>query len=237
MSRSVDLFISTPEPLDQVATEVGRLIGRGLARMADPDRWLLEEDGVAAVLAAHPYADDGNLFFSHYRYALSARVGNSSRPQDSAEAALLRRVAHRLQSGSKWPVLLVLDLQYRDRDARDEGAGQPPPADQGEPRGVPGAGEPPGPTVTAPAPPPAEPTGAPAPAPPTEPAGGPERPSAREPSEPAAVAAPAPPAEPPAEPSAPSDPPDGPELPGAARPARTRARAVTSRVVPAAEAS
>ena len=221
MSRSVDLFISTPEPLDQVATEVGRLIGRGLARMADPDRWLLEEDGVAAVLAAHPYTDDGNLFFSHYRYALSARVGNSSRPQDSAEAALLRRVAHRLQSGSKWPVLLVLDLQYRDRDARDEGAGQPPPADQGEPRGVPGAGEPPGPAVAAPAPPPAEPAGAPA----------------SPPAEPAAVAAPAPPAEPPAEPPAPSDPPDGPELPGAARPARTRARAVTSRVVPAAEAS
>jgi hypothetical protein len=117
MSRSVDLFISAPEPLDELATEVGRIIGRGLVRMAGPDRWLLEEDGVGAVLSAHAYADDGNLFFSHYRYALSARVGNSSRPQDSAEAALLRRVAHKLQSGSKWPVLLVLDLQYRDQKA------------------------------------------------------------------------------------------------------------------------
>ena len=42
-------------------------------------------------------------------------MGNDVRPHDTPEAALLRRVAQRIQRGPAWPVLLVHDLQYRDR--------------------------------------------------------------------------------------------------------------------------
>ena len=83
---------------------------------------MLQEGDVEATLAEHPYCDDGDLPFSRYRFALSARVPNDVRPHDTAEAALLRRVAQQIQQGPAWPVLLVHDLQYRDR--RSDGAGE-----------------------------------------------------------------------------------------------------------------
>jgi hypothetical protein len=126
MSRSVDLFIDANVPLDEVARALGSHTGTGLVAEADQDRWVFEEEGVRAILAEHPYGDDGDLLLTRYRYALSARVSNEVRPHDTAEAALLRRVARQIQQGSAWPVLLVHDLQYRDRvaEARSEaGAG------------------------------------------------------------------------------------------------------------------
>jgi len=113
MSRSVDLFINADVPLDQMAEALGRHIGTAL--VADGDgRWLLRDGPMQAVLAEHPYGDDGELLFTRYRFALSARVTGDGRPQDSPEAALLRRVAEAIQHGPGWLVLMVLDLQYRD---------------------------------------------------------------------------------------------------------------------------
>jgi hypothetical protein len=124
MSRSVDLFIDADVPLDELAGALGRHAGSSLIPEADQNRWILQEGDSRATLAEHPYADDGDLPFSHYRFALSARVSNDVRPHDTPEAALLRRVARQIQQGSTWPVLLVHDLQYRERvdSGRGEGA-------------------------------------------------------------------------------------------------------------------
>jgi hypothetical protein len=124
MSRSVDLFIDADLPLDELAGALGRQTGSSLVPEADQARWVLEEGDTRATLAEHPYCDDGDLPFSRYRFALSARVSNDVRPHDTAEAALLRRVAHQIQQGLPWPVLLVHDLQYRERlDGRRGEAG------------------------------------------------------------------------------------------------------------------
>lgn len=124
MSRSVDLFIDADLPLDELAGALGRQTGSSLVPEADQARWVLEEGDARATLAEHPYCDDGDLPFSRYRFALSARVSNDVRPHDTAEAALLRRVAHQIQQGLPWPVLLVHDLQYRERlDGRRGEAG------------------------------------------------------------------------------------------------------------------
>jgi hypothetical protein len=129
MSRSVDLFIGGAATLEEVAAAVGGLPDATVT--ADPERrrWLLQVGDVRAVLGQHPYLDDGDLPFSQYPYALSVRTGDDTRPQDSAGTALLRRVAQHIQGGLTWPVLLVLDLQYRDPGpTRSNGAGPAGPA-------------------------------------------------------------------------------------------------------------
>jgi hypothetical protein len=115
MSRSVDLFIEAELSLDDFAAALGRLLESPLEAQPDRAEWLLKEGEIRATLAEHPYGDDGELLFTRYRFALTARVGNDVRPHDTPEAALLRRVAQRIQRGPEWPVLLVHDLQYRDR--------------------------------------------------------------------------------------------------------------------------
>jgi hypothetical protein len=120
MSRSVDLFIDAALSLDEVADGVGRHVGSPLAAEPDGCSWRLTDGAVHAVLSEHHYHDDGDLPFSRYRFALSARLPNEVRPHDTAEATLLRRVAQQIQRGPGWPVLLVHDLQYRDRPASAE---------------------------------------------------------------------------------------------------------------------
>jgi hypothetical protein len=134
MSRSVDLFIASDLPLDDLA---GLIASRCEVQLsADPahDRWVLREGDLRAALTRHRYVDDGELLLSHFPYALSAMVA-AGRPQDSVEAAMLRRIGHRLQEADGCSVLLVLDLQYRDAPGGDSGPG-------GD--GAPGADDPPG---------------------------------------------------------------------------------------------
>ena len=136
MSRSVDLFIDADLSLDELAGGVGRQVGSPLVLEPDGRCWRLTDGEVHAVLADNRYRDDGDLSLSRYRFALSARLPNDVRPHDTAEASLLRRVAQQIQRGPGWPVLLVHDLQYRDRlvgagpaSGRGAGEGSGPPAE------------------------------------------------------------------------------------------------------------
>jgi hypothetical protein len=117
MSRSVDLFIDADVSLDELASALGRQTGAPLVAEPDHASWRLQDGETHAILAEHPYGDDGNLLFTRYRFALSARVPNEARPHDTAEAALLRSVAQKIQQGQvSWSVLLIHDLQYRDHE-------------------------------------------------------------------------------------------------------------------------
>ena len=115
MSRSVDLFIAAGAglTLDDVAGAIGSQCEIRLRAEPEESRWVLEEGDMRAHLSRHRYVDDGELLLSQYPYAVSSRLA-AGRPQDSAEAAWLRRIGHRLQETSGWSVLVVLDLQYRD---------------------------------------------------------------------------------------------------------------------------
>jgi hypothetical protein len=122
MSRSVDLFIDVDASLEELADGLGRLLGSRLVAEVDRPAWLLKDGEAGALLVEHQFHDDGDLLFTRYRFALSAQVSNQARPYDTAEAGLLRRVAQKIQQGPAWPVLLVHDLQYRERL---EAAGSP----------------------------------------------------------------------------------------------------------------
>ena len=145
MSRSVDLFIGAEASLtlDDVAGAIGSQSDIRLRAEPDESRWRLEAGEMRAYLSRHRYVDDGELLLSQYPYAVSSRVA-AGRPQDSAEAAWLRRVGHRLQEASGWPVLLVLDLQYRDGPGPDgtavpDGASVPSTGPDGAAASPPGA--------------------------------------------------------------------------------------------------
>lgn len=119
MSRSIDLFIQCPKPIEEVASDVGRLAEVEVKPGGLPGTWSLDAKGVHAELRAHPYIDDGELVLERFQYALSCRVANGTRLADSAEAALLRLVSQSLRKIAV-PSLLVHDLQYRDRPASEE---------------------------------------------------------------------------------------------------------------------
>jgi hypothetical protein len=133
MSRSVDLFIDAAQPIDDMAATLGDLMGSAPVKDPESCGWVLSEGEVHATLAEHPFVDDGDLPFAHFKYALSARVSDVARLQDSPAAAYLRRVADRIQRGLGLPVLLVLDLQYRDQGGPAGAAPRTPTPDSPEP--------------------------------------------------------------------------------------------------------
>jgi hypothetical protein len=114
MSRSVDLFIASSKPIDELATQMAEAAGVTLAPGDVPGTWALDDQDVHAELHDHPYVDDGDLVLERYRYALSARVDADRRLADAAETVLLRLVSESLRKAGL-ATLLVLDLQYRDR--------------------------------------------------------------------------------------------------------------------------
>jgi hypothetical protein len=116
VSRSVDLFIASPKPIEEVAAEISRLTGMNLKSGPEPGSWVLDEGSVHAELRAHPYVDDGDLAFERYPFALSTQVSGRARPADSPEANLLRKVSESLRKGP-FASLLVHDLQFRDGHA------------------------------------------------------------------------------------------------------------------------
>jgi hypothetical protein len=121
VSRSVDLFINSARPIDELAGQLSQLTRMTLKPAAETGTWWLEEGDLRAELRVHPFVRDGELAFDRYRYALSARVPDASRPADSAAAALLRVVSETLRKAGT-ASLLVHDLQYADGDARTPGA-------------------------------------------------------------------------------------------------------------------
>jgi hypothetical protein len=125
VSRSIDLFIDADQPPDQLAAALGRVSGSALEKDAATGAWLLRRDDVQATLTEHPFADDEDLPFTRFRYSLSARVANTVRLQDAPATFLLRRIADLTQRQLGLPVLLVMDLQYRDQPAGAAGEAVP----------------------------------------------------------------------------------------------------------------
>jgi hypothetical protein len=128
LSRSIDLFIDSELPLQEVAAEISRITGLAAAECVEREEWALVNSELEARLAVHQFLDDGDLVFERYRYCLSVTAFDSPSPADSSEAALLRLVLDLLRRQGV-PCLLVFDLQYRDpategREPRARGGGQ-----------------------------------------------------------------------------------------------------------------
>lgn len=111
MSRTVDLFIDSDQPLERVASQLGELTGRPLIASPDGTRFVFEDQGVTAYLSEHDFLDDDDLPLSEFRYVLSTVARAPDRPEDGPEAASLRRVNALLSQSGSLPSLLVLDLE------------------------------------------------------------------------------------------------------------------------------
>jgi hypothetical protein len=113
MSRSVDLFVASDQPIAALAAHIAERSGLKVAE-AGPDgqRFVLAAaDDLTALLHRHEYLDDDGLPLSRYEYALSMQTQASGHLGLTREVGLLRRVSAALDD---LPVLLVLDLQNRD---------------------------------------------------------------------------------------------------------------------------
>jgi hypothetical protein len=114
MSRSVDLFIASDEPIDAVAAHIAERTSLDVVTPGgDGGRYQLSGEGFDAVLHRHEYLDDDGLPLRRYAYALSMQTQATGHLGTTPEVTLLRRVSAALDDR---PVLLVLDLQNRDGD-------------------------------------------------------------------------------------------------------------------------
>jgi hypothetical protein len=124
MSRSIDLFIESAKPAQEVAEQIEQLTGLKLTAGGEPGTWSLQESGVHAELSANHYIDDAELPFGRYGYVLSARPASDVRLADAPEAALLRTVSEGLHRGGV-ATMLVHDLQHHDRVSAGAPQGSP----------------------------------------------------------------------------------------------------------------
>lgn len=112
MARSVDLLIASEGPVEAIVEAVAEIDGVRVAS-GQEETWTVHDGDVRAVLAAHSERGANEPALGRYEYEVSAEVEDSVRPQDSPQAALLRKIAHKLRHDRCVTVLLVLDLQYR----------------------------------------------------------------------------------------------------------------------------
>ena len=114
MSRTVDLFLDSDQPLELVASELSELAGAPLSASPDRSRFVLRYRGVTAYLAEHDFLDDDDLPLSEFSYVLSAKVRGAGDIDRSPEAQCLRELNARWRSGTGMPSLLVIDLERPD---------------------------------------------------------------------------------------------------------------------------
>ena len=122
MARTVDLFIDSDQPIEQLAYRLGELAGTVPRPAPLGASYLLGDGEVAARLAEHDFLDDEGLPLSEFRYVVSCAVRRPGELDESAELAFLRALNRRLRQESLWPSLLVVDLERLDPADAD---GQP----------------------------------------------------------------------------------------------------------------
>ncbi len=111
MSRTVDLFIDSDQPIERLAASLGEITGKELVALPDRCRFTFRDGAVMAYLSEHDFLDDDDLPLSEFRYVLSAPVSRSSNVDDGPEIGCLRRVNAQLRRAGALPSLLVIDLE------------------------------------------------------------------------------------------------------------------------------
>jgi hypothetical protein len=112
MSRSIDLFIAAPLSLEEAAAAIAELTGHTFTEVPGQAQQVLRCGDVTAVLSEHDFVDDRELWFTQYRYVLTANVPPDRPINDSPQAALLRGIFSALKADRRFPTLLVFDLQH-----------------------------------------------------------------------------------------------------------------------------
>ncbi len=123
MSRTVDLFIDSDQPIEQVAQRLGELAGTVPLPAPPGTAYLLGDGQVAARLVEHDFVDDEGLPLSEFRYVVSCAVRGPGQLDESAELAFLRALNRRLRQESPWASLLVVDLERPDPAGAGGGPG------------------------------------------------------------------------------------------------------------------
>jgi hypothetical protein len=114
VSRTVDLFLDSDQPLGQLAVQLSDLTGLPLVPVPDRDRFVIKDGEVVLHLTQHDFLDDDGLPLSEFRFVLSASVRHPGDIEASSEIASLRRVGSALRAQGALPSLLVIDLERPD---------------------------------------------------------------------------------------------------------------------------
>lgn len=121
MTRRIDLFVSTDDPIGAVAAIIARVGDFETGPVAGDGSVTLAREGVVATLSEHHLPDGDELRLSGYRYVLTATADVAGHLGDAPETLLLRRLAAHL--AGELGVLLVLDLpRPEERRPADPGS-------------------------------------------------------------------------------------------------------------------
>jgi hypothetical protein len=114
VSRTVDLFLDSDQPLDLFASQLAELTGHQFVPSPDGTHFAMHAGEVTAYLTEHDFLDDEGLPLGEFRYVLSAPIRSAGNIEESTETTCLRSVNTLFRSRGTTPSLLVLDLDRPD---------------------------------------------------------------------------------------------------------------------------
>jgi hypothetical protein len=119
MSWSIDLFISGPSSLSEVAAQIERLTGLHLQHVVKDDREKFEtyEREHLVTVGRHDLVNDGDRQFERYPYKVSVWPAGSGDKDQEVSTAFATRLYERLEKTHLYRVMLVADLLDKLRES------------------------------------------------------------------------------------------------------------------------
>ena len=119
MSWSIDLFISGPSSLSEMAAQIERLTGFHLQRVVkdDGEKFETYEREHLVIVSRHDLVNDGDRQFERYPYKVSLWPTGSGDKDREVSTAFASRLYEQLERTHRYRVMLVADLLDKLRES------------------------------------------------------------------------------------------------------------------------
>jgi hypothetical protein len=119
MSWSVDLFVSGPAKLSDLAAEVESISGIRLKRFVEDgeERYESQEREYLVIVSTHDLSNDGDREYENYSYQISVwPVGREDEDRE-VSTAFLTRLYEQLEKRDRYRLMLVRNLGAKLRES------------------------------------------------------------------------------------------------------------------------
>jgi hypothetical protein len=120
MPRSLDIFIRTSEPIEEIVSKVGSVCNVNFERNTDGDEitYISKTSGLTLMLYEHMLEDDRAMFFSNYKYQISIIPDNIG-TSEQRELSLMEwgeMLYNKLRELGHFGLMMVDDVQIKLRE-------------------------------------------------------------------------------------------------------------------------
>lgn len=122
MADSMNVFVDAHVPLEQLAQEVGDLLGLKFEYQKDEyEEWFaVRNDEGLFTVGTHEFDNDRDMNFEDYRYDIAFWENRDKSPEERErlQREVGRRIFERLKATGKYPLMYVFDVQRKLNEYR-----------------------------------------------------------------------------------------------------------------------